>query len=456
MDNPAAEAGGGPVRRVPSRATSTAATSHAAGQVATLAPQVPGARPAIPGRRVVVTGMGAISPLGLDVERTWRAVLAGQSGVSLITAFDPDSSPVRIAAEVKGFDPVATFGRRRARHLDRVVQLALVATKEAIDASKLDVSAFAERTGVVYATGIGGIRTLEDGIRTLIARGPEWVNPYVVPTMIPNMAAGEIAMEWQLLGYNCCTVTACSASAHAIGTAFDAIRLGRADVMVCGGSEAAVTPVGVAGFAAMKALSTRNDEPERASRPFDAERDGFVMGEGAATLVLEERELALGRGAPVLAELVGYGATADAYHMTQPHPSGDGAARAMQAAIAEAGISPGDVGYVNAHGTSTPPNDKVETLALKKVFGRDMPLVSSTKSMTGHTLGAAGALESVLSILALRESVAPPTTNLENPDPACDLDYVPNAARAAEIRYAMTNSFGFGGHNAVLIFGRPD
>jgi 3-oxoacyl-[acyl-carrier-protein] synthase II len=272
--------------------------------------------------------------------------------------------------------------------------------------------------------------------------------------MIPNMAAGEIAMEWQLLGYNCCTVTACSASAHAIGTAFDAIRLGRVDAMVCGGSEAAVTPVGIAGFAAMKALSTRNDEPERASRPFDAQRDGFVLGEAAATLVIEEREFALRRGAPVLAELVGYGATADAYHITQPHPTGDGAVRAMHAAIADGGLSPGDIGYVNAHGTSTPPNDRVETLALKRVFGPSVPLVSSTKSMTGHTLGAAGALESVFSILALQNSVVPPTINLENADPDCDLDYVANRARPAALRYVMTNSLGFGGHNASLVFGQ--
>jgi 3-oxoacyl-[acyl-carrier-protein] synthase II len=405
-------------------------------------------------RRVVVTGLGAISPLGLDVEQTWHALIAGRSGVRTITAFDPQGSAVRIAAEVPGFDAADFFGRRRARHLDRVVQLALVATKEAIEDSKLDVAMAPERTGVVYASGIGGIRTLEDGIRVLINRGAEWVNPYVVPMMIPNMAAGEIAMEWQLLGYNCCTVTACSASAHAIGTAFDAIRLGRADAMVCGGSEAAVTPVGIAGFAAMKALSTRNDEPERASRPFDALRDGFVLGEAAATLVIEEREFALRRGAPVLAELVGYGATADAYHITQPHPTGDGAVRAMHAAMADAGISAGDIDYVNAHGTSTPPNDRVETLALKRVFGPAVPLVSSTKSMTGHTLGAAGALESVFSILALQNSVVPPTINLENPDPDCDLDYVANRARPAQLRYAMTNSLGFGGHNASLVFGQ--
>jgi 3-oxoacyl-[acyl-carrier-protein] synthase II len=405
-------------------------------------------------RRVVVTGIGAVSPLGLDVDQTWAGVKAGRSGVGPITAFDPEGSPVRIAAQVKEFDANEVFGRRRARHLDRVVQLALVATKEAVEGSKLDVASAPERIGVVYASGIGGIRTLEDGIRILMTRGAEWVNPYVVPMMIPNMAAGEIAMEWGLQGHNLCTVTACSASAHAIGTAFDAIRLGRADAMVCGGSEAAVTPVGVAGFAAMKALSTRNDEPERASRPFDRERDGFVLGEAAATLVLEEREFALGRGAPVLAELVGYGATSDAYHITQPHPTGDGAVRAMVAAIEDAGITAADIGYVNAHGTSTPPNDKVETLALKRVFGPSVPLVSSTKSMTGHTLGAAGALESVFSILAIVESLAPPTINLDHPDPDCDLDYVAHRARPAEIRYALTNSLGFGGHNASLLFGR--
>jgi 3-oxoacyl-[acyl-carrier-protein] synthase II len=404
-------------------------------------------------RRVVVTGLGAISPLGLDVEQTWQGAVAGRSGAGKITAFDATGSSVRIAAEINEFDPIAAFGRRRARHLDRVVQFALVATKEAIEASKLDVASVPERIGVVYASGIGGIRTLEDGIRTLIERGPEWVNPYVVPMMIPNMAAGEIAMEWGLLGYNCCTVTACSASAHAIGTAFDAIRLGRVDAVVCGGSEAAITPVAVAGFAAMKALSTRNDEPERASRPFDLNRDGFVLGEAAATLVIEEREFALRRGAPVLAELLGFGATADGYHMTQPHPDGDGAARAMLAALADAGLSPADVDYVNAHGTSTPPNDRVETLALKRVFGPQVPLVSSTKSMTGHTLGAAGALESVFSVLAIQNSTIPPTINLEDPDPECDLDYVANAARRAKVRTVMSNSLGFGGHNACLIFG---
>ncbi|MGH9107144.1 MAG: beta-ketoacyl-ACP synthase II [Acidimicrobiales bacterium] len=405
-------------------------------------------------RRVVVTGMGAVSPLGLDVEQTWQGLVAGRSGVGTITAFDASSSPVQIAAEIPGFDPVGIFGRRRARHLDRVVQLALAATKEAVEASKLDVASASERAGVVYASGIGGLHSFEEGFRTLMSRGPAWVNPYVVPMTVPSMAAGEIAIEWQLLGYNCCTVTACSASAHAIGTGLDVIRLGRADVMVCGGSEAVLTPLGLAGFAAMKALSTRNHDPERASRPFDKERDGFVLGEAAATLVLEERESALRRGAPVLAEVVGYGASADAYHITQPHPTGQGAIMAMRAAIADAGISPDEIGYVNAHGTSTPPNDKVETLALKGVFGHRVPPVSSTKSMTGHTLGAAGALEAVFSVMAIQSSIVPPTINLDSPDPACDLDYVPKVARRADVRYAMTNSFGFGGHNASLIFGQ--
>ena len=326
-------------------------------------------------RRVVVTGVGAISPLGLDVEQTWKGLIAGRSGISKITAFDAATSSVRIAGQIPGFDAGTPSGGVEPGTSTELSSLRWWRPRKPSKAPSWTSLRRPERIGVVYATGIGGIKTLEDGIRVLVGRGAEWVNPYVVPMMIPNMAAGEIAMEWQLLGYNCCTVTACSASAHAIGTAFDAIRLGRADAMVCGGSEAAVTPVGIAGFAAMKALSTRNDEPERASRPFDSQRDGFVMGEAAATLMIEEREFALRRGAPVLAELVGYGATADAYHITQPHPTGDGAVRAMHAALADAGLTPADIGYVNAHGTSTPPNDRVETLALKRVFGAQMPLV---------------------------------------------------------------------------------
>jgi 3-oxoacyl-[acyl-carrier-protein] synthase II len=407
-----------------------------------------------PTRRVVVTGMGAVSPLGLTLEETWAGLTAGKSGVARVSHFDASGHAVQIAAEVKGFDAIASFGKRRARHMDRFVQLALVATTEAVESSKLDIAGSPERVGVVYGTGIGGIVTLETGMRTLMTRGPEWVNPYTCPMMIPNMAAGQIAIDWGILGPNTATVTACAASAQAIGEAYDQIRLGRADAMVCGGAEAAVSSVGIAGFASMKALSVRNDEPERASRPFDANRDGFVLGEGAATLVLEERDSAMARGADILAEIVGYGSTCDAYHMTQPDPSGSGARRAMLAALSEAGYRPEDISYINAHGTSTPPNDRIESLAIRQVFGAHAPPVSSTKSMTGHLLGASGALEAAISILVIRTGILPPTINYETPDPECDLDYVPNVARNAEVNAVMTNSFGFGGHNASLIFAR--
>ncbi|MGH8921226.1 MAG: beta-ketoacyl-ACP synthase II, partial [Actinomycetes bacterium] len=306
------------------------------------------------GRRVVVTGMGAVTPLGLSAESTWEAMLAGRSGVAPIVGFDASALPVRIAAEVADFDGVARFGKRRARHLDRVVQLGLTATAEALENAKLDVAANPEAVGVIYGTGIGGIQSLVDGIDVLRSRGPDWVSPYTLPMLLPNMIAGQIAMEWGARGYNSCTVTACSASAQAIGEALDVIRVGRADVMICGGAEAAVTEIGLAGFAAMKALSPRNDDPEGASRPFDADRDGFVIGEAAATLILEERDSAMARGAPILAELSGYGATADAHHMTAPHPQGDGAIRAMRHACHDAGLALGDIGYINAHGTSTP------------------------------------------------------------------------------------------------------
>jgi 3-oxoacyl-[acyl-carrier-protein] synthase II len=381
--------------------------------------------------------------------------MAGRSGVGPITLFDSSPYPVRIAAEVRGFEPEAIFGRRRARHLDRVSQLALVATAEALESSKLDIGADPHRVAVLFGTGIGGIRSLEDGMAVLAERGPDWVSPYTLPMMIPNMVAGQVAMEWGIRGYSSCLVTACSASAQALGEALQLIRADRADAVVCGGAEAAVTTVGIAGFAAMKALSTRNDDPERASRPFDARRDGFVMGEAAAVLIVEEREGARRRGAPILAELAGYGATTDAYHMTQPLPDGDGAVRAMRAACADADLEPGAVGYVNAHGTSTPPNDRIETAALKQVFGEQVPLVSSTKSMTGHTLGAAGALEALLCVQALDQQLLPPTINLENPDPDCDLDYVPGQSRPAAFDVALTNSFGFGGHNAALLLRRP-
>jgi 3-oxoacyl-[acyl-carrier-protein] synthase II len=403
---------------------------------------------------VVVTGVGAVSPLGLTVEATWKGLVDGRPGVGKISLFDASDFPVRIAAEVPGFEPESVFGKRRAKHLDRTCQLALVAAGEAIAESGLDIAAAPERVGVIWGTGIGGLRSLEDGTDVLAQRGPEWVSPYTLPMMIPNMAAGHVAMEWGIQGYSSCTVTACSASAQAVGEAMDLIRSGRADAMVCGGSEAAVTRVGIAGFAAMKALSTRNDDPAGASRPFDAERDGFVMGEGAACLVLEERDQALSRGAAILAELTGYSATSDAYHITSPHPEGAGAVRSMLGALADAGLTPSAVGYINAHGTSTPPNDRVETVALKRVFDGRVPPVSSTKSMTGHTLGAAGALEAVVCIQALRHQILPPTINQETADPDCDLDYVANQARPARIDVALTNSFGFGGHNATLVFAR--
>ena len=405
-------------------------------------------------RRVVVTGIGVVSPLGLDAATTWEALAAGRSGVTKISHFDAGDYPVRIAGEVPGFEPEKVFGRRRAKHLDRVGQMALVAAGEAVAASGIDIAADAERIGAVWGTGIGGIRSLEDGLDVLNERGPDWVNPYLLPMMIPNMVAGNVSMEFGIRGLSTCTVTACSASAQAVGESLDLIRAGRVDAVICGGSEAPITRVGVAGFASMKALSIRNDDPAAASRPFDAGRDGFVMGEAAASLVLEERERALSRGAPILAELAGYGATSDAYHMTQPHPEADGAVRAMRAALADAGVDPDAVGYVNAHGTSTPPNDRIETLALKRVFADKVPPVSSTKSMTGHTLGAAGALEAAICVLALNHQILPPTINQEQADPDCDLDYVANAARAASFEVAVTNSFGFGGHNATLVFTR--
>ena len=406
-------------------------------------------------RRVVVTGVGVISPLGPTAETTWQGLVAGRSGVGLVEGLETADLPVRIGAQIRDFDPNAVFGKRRARHLDRVVQLALVATNEAVEQAKLDIAGDPHRVGVVYGTGIGGLATLEEGVRTLTERGAEWVNPYLLPMLIPNMAAGEIAMEWGIRGHNSCTVTACSASAQAIGESFDLIRMGRADAVVCGGAEAAITRLGLAGFAAMRALSSRNDDPEAASRPFDAGRDGFVMGEAAATLVLEEREAALARGATVLAEIIGYGSTSDAHHVTAPLPDGDGAVRSMLDACADAGIDVGAVGYINAHGTSTLPNDRTETLAVRRAFGAACPPMSSTKSMTGHTLGAAGALESVACIQALRTGILPPTINQEVADPDCDLDYVPNEARPAAIQVALSNSFGFGGHNATLVWRRP-
>ncbi len=405
-------------------------------------------------RRVVVTGLGSISPVGLDVASTWASLVAGKGGAGPITQFDATDFPVRIAAEVDGFDPDAVFGKRRARHLDRFAQLGLVAAGEAIEASGVLDGLDPERAGVVWGSGIGGLRTVEEQILLMHHRAPDRVSPYLAPMMIANMAAGEIAMEHHLLGPNSCTVTACAASAHAIGDAAELIRWGRAEMMVAGGSEGSITPIGMAAFAAAKALSERNDEPERASRPFDRGRDGFLAGEGGAALILEERGRAVARGADIWAEVAGYGLTSDAFHATAPHPEGDGAIRCMRLALADAGRNPSEVGYVNAHGTSTALNDKTEAHAIKVVLGDRVP-VSSTKSMTGHLLGAAGAVEAIACIQVLRHGIIPATINLDTPDPSFAIDLVSGQARASKVTVALSNSFGFGGHNVTLAFRSP-
>lgn len=405
--------------------------------------------------RVVVTGVGIVSPLGLDAGSTWKNLLAGKSGVDQITSFDAEGYGTTIAAEVKDFDPDSIVGRKQARRMDRFVQLGSAAALEAIDAAEFAVTPDNQtRVSVMMASGIGGLITLESQIGVLGNRGPNRVSPFLVPMMLPDMASGQISMLLGAKGPNYSTVSACSSAADTIGQAFEALRRGDADVAVAGGSEAAVCPIGVAGFNACHALSKRNDEPERASRPFDAERDGFVMGEGGAALVLETLEHAVARGAEPIAELSGYGSTADAHHITQPAPEGEGAARAMQNALNQARVQPDEIGYINAHGTSTPLNDKYETMAVKAVFGEEaynIP-ISSTKSMTGHLLGASGALEAAVTVLALSKWAIPPTINLESPDPECDLDYTPYMPRRGRIRSAMSNSFGFGGHNASLVF----
>jgi 3-oxoacyl-[acyl-carrier-protein] synthase II len=409
---------------------------------------------------VVVTGLGAVSPVGPDVASTWAALLAGRSGVGAVTLFDASAHDVRIAAEVKGFEPEDHFERREARRLDRYTQLFLVAAREAVTDARIRFGPddpAAERAGVMVGAGFGGMRSFIDEIDVLRRRGPDRVSPLGIPKIIANMAAGLASIEHHLLGPVSCVLTACAASANAIGDGAELIRRGAADVVLAGGAEAPVTDYALAAFAQARALSTRNDDPPAASRPFDARRDGFVIGEGAGALVLEERDRALARGATIHAELTGYGMSADAYHITLPRPGGSGAARAMRAALDDAGIGPADLGYVNAHGTSTEANDATETAALKLALGDHayrVP-VSSTKSMTGHTLGAAGAMEAIAAILAMRDGVIPPTINATDPDPECDLDYVPNAARPAAIGHAMSNSFGFGGHNVALVFARP-
>ena len=410
-------------------------------------------------RRVAVTGLGAVTPLGEDVGSTWEGMLAGRSGIGPISLFDSDGYRTTIAAEVKGWEPEKHFERREVRRLDRFAQFFLVAVRQAMEQAGLSYSEDdpdAARAGVVVGAGFGGMGTFIDEIVTLTERGPDRVSPLGVPRIIPNMAAGLASIEHNLLGPVTCVVTACSASANAIGDGAELIRRGAADVIVAGGSEATITSFGIATFAQARALSSRNDEPQRASRPFDAKRDGFVMGEGGAALVLEDLDHALARGAPVLAELTGYGMSADAYHITLPRPGGTGAARAMVNAMGDAGLHPSDIGYVNAHGTSTEANDATETAAIRIAMGdaADSIPVSSTKSMTGHTLGGAGAVEAVACIMALRDQVLPPTINYEVPDPECDLDYVPNMKREAALDHALSNSFGFGGHNVSLVFSK--
>jgi len=412
-------------------------------------------------RRVAVTGLGAVTPLGEEVGSTWDGMLSGKSGIGPITLFDTDGYRTTIAGEVRGWEPEKHFDRREVRRLDRFAQFFLVAVRQALEQAGLSFDEddpAAARAGVVVGAGFGGMGSFIDEIVTLQERGPDRVSPTGVPRVIPNMAAGLASIEHNLLGPVSCVVTACSASANAIGDGAELIRRGAADVVVAGGSEAAITTFGIATFAQARALSSRNDEPQRASRPFDADRDGFVMGEGGAALVLEDMEKALDRGAPVLAELTGYGMSADAYHITLPRPGGSGAARAMVNAVDDAGLTPEEIGYINAHGTSTEANDSTETAAIRIAMGAaaDSIPISSTKSMTGHILGGAGAVEAVACIMALRDQVLPPTINYEVPDPECDLDYVPNVKREASLRHAMSNSFGFGGHNVSLIFSKAE
>jgi len=406
-------------------------------------------------RRVVVTGVGLICGCGIGTEEVWRNLLAGKSGIGPITHFDPAGFDCRIAGEVRNFDPLNWLEKKELKKTGRFIQLALAAADFAMKMSALEVTPdIADSTGVYIGSGIGGFDVIEREHSKYLAGGPGKISPFFIPATIVNLASGHVSIRYGAKGPNSATATACSASAHAIGDAFKIIQRSDADVMIAGGTEAAITPMSVGGFAAMRALSTRNDEPERASRPFDAERDGFVVGEGAGVLILESLEYAQRRGAKIIAEIVGYGMSGDAYHITQPAEGGDGGYRVALAAMRDAKITPNDVSYVNAHGTSTPIGDAIETAALKRVFGeraKKVP-VSSTKSMTGHLLGGAGGLEAGISVLALRDQILPPTVNYENPDPACDLDYVPNHARKAEVHYALSNSFGFGGTNASLIF----
>ena len=408
-------------------------------------------------RRVVITGVGLVSPLGIGTQANWNALCEGRSGIGPITHFDAAQFSAQIAGEVKDFDPQNFIPKKDVKKMDVFIQFAIAASQFAMDDAGLSVTEdIATRVGVFIASGIGGFSTIEREHRALLEGGPRRISPFFIPASIINLAAGQVSIRFSAKGPNSATCTACSASAHAIGDAFEIIQRNDADIMIAGGSEAAITPMGVGGFAAMRALSTRNDDPARASRPFDRDRDGFIMGEGAGVVILEELEFAKRRGAPIYAELVGYGMSADAYHITAPSENGEGGMRVMSMALRRACVSPSQVDYVNAHGTSTPAGDAIETLAIKHVFGdhaRNLA-ISSTKSMTGHLLGAAGGLEAGITVLAIKHQVIPPTINYDNPDPECDLDYVPNQARGARVEYALSNSFGFGGTNGALLFKR--
>jgi 3-oxoacyl-[acyl-carrier-protein] synthase II len=410
-------------------------------------------------RRVVVTGVGLVCGCGIGTDEVWRNLLAGKSGIGPITHFDASAFDCRIAGEVRNFDPLNWIDKKELKKTGRFIQLALAASDFAMRMSALEITPeLAPATGVYIGSGIGGFDVIEREHSKFLQGGPGKISPFFIPASIVNLAAGHVSIRYGAKGPNSATATACSASAHAIGDAFKIIQRSDAEVMIAGGTEAAITPMGVGGFAAMRALSTRNDEPERASRPFEAQRDGFIVGEGAGVLILEALEVAQRRGAKIIGEIVGYGMSGDAFHITQPAEGGDGGYRVSMAALKDGNISPDQVGYVNAHGTSTPIGDAIETMALKHVFGeraKKVP-ISSTKSMTGHLLGGAGGLEAGISVLALRDQILPPTVNYENPDPECDLDYVPNTSRKAEVQYALSNSFGFGGTNASLLFKRWD
>ncbi|TMK70742.1 MAG: beta-ketoacyl-ACP synthase II [Actinobacteria bacterium] len=410
-------------------------------------------------RRVVITGLGAVTPLGNDVESSWQNLLAGESGAGPITHFDSSDFHVHFACELKEFDPAQWLDRKQARRMDRFAQIVVAAARQAEADSGIDIDKEGDRIGASVATGIGGLQSYQDCYDTLLQKGPTRVNPFAIPCIIPNMGAGWVSMELGTRGPLASQCTACAASNMAIGDGTDQIRLGRADIMLCGGTEAAINEVGIAGFGAMRALSRRNDDPKRASRPFDGERDGFVMGEAGGIVVLEELEHAKARGAKIYAEVAGYGLSSDATHVTEPDPTGENPARAMRNAFRDAGIDPAEVDYINAHGTSTPLGDASETRVIKMALGEESARktpISSTKGATGHCLGAAGAIEAIFSLLAIRDGKLPPTINHEVEDPECDLDYIPNESRDADVRVAVSNSFGFGGHNASIVFKRLD